>query len=91
MQGDPSSNRKPKHRADVHSDPVWSAEFVAKHYADELAKLDTVAAEFAKLTADVHDPADAAACNCDPLTDGYANIDCDTHGIPTIRRKPETD
>lgn len=27
-------------------------------------------------------------CQCDPLTDGYANIECHTHGIP-IQRQPE--
>ncbi len=26
-----------------------------------------------------------ADCNCDPLTDGYANIECHTHGIPIQR------
>jgi hypothetical protein len=72
MQGDASTNRKPKHRADGFELANVIPYAAAIHaYAHDLAKLNS-------------DP--DADCNCDPLTDGYANPDCDTHGIPVQPR-----
>ena len=57
-----------------------------KHRADDDSDGFTISGPFAvRFTDDgAHGVPD---CKCDPLTDGYANIDCDTHGVPVQPRQ----
>jgi hypothetical protein len=56
-----------------------------KHRADGW---DTPTDDYTERDGDTNSHGDTEpVCNCDPLTDGYANIDCNTHGIPVQPRQ----